>query len=150
MALTTRQAAVRGAAVGLVLGISGGYVAGGLWVLRHARRALRLAAQHHRRIVELDHSVCEKDITIDELERTVREKDAAIAPLRTARPPIIIDEWAPLGTILGLADRLTWPTDIPAINLTALALDPDRARAYNPLPTADDERGDAPVTRLDR
>ena len=127
MALTTRQAAADGAAGELALGLIGGYLAGGLSMLHVTRRAYR------RRTAEL--------------ERMVSEKDAAIAALRTARPPVILDEWGPLGTIPGLAEHLTRPTGVSMLDLTALAVDP--ARAYTPLPVAADTRGNAPDARLD-
>lgn len=138
MALTTRQAATI-AAGGRALGLIGDYVAGGAYVLRELRRTIMLAGQYQNRTWDVQTQTVE-------LERTVRDKDAEIARLHAARPPIILDDWGTLDTIPGLADRLMQPPGVPAINLTALAPDLDPARAYNPFPTV----GNAPDVRLDR
>jgi len=132
MALTTRHAAACGAAGGLALGLIGGSIACGLYGLRHARRTLRLASQYHSRIFEL--------------ERTVREKDAEIAARRAVLPPLILDEWGPVGTIPSMADRMARHKGLPALTPTALT----PARAYNPPPTVADAHGDAPDPRRDR
>ncbi len=138
---TTRRAAAAGAAGGLALGLIGGYIAGGLYVLRDLRRMIRRAGQDQRRAWDVeDHSGA--------LERTVRDKDAEIARLRTARPPLILDEYGSLGTIPGLADRLPRPLGVSTLDLTALVGNP--ARAYNPLPVIADTHGDAPAARLNR
>ncbi len=132
MALTTRHAAACGAVGEMALGLIGGSIAGGLYGLRHARHALRLASQYHSRLFEL--------------ERTVREKDAEIVARRAVGPPLILDEWGPVGTIPSLADHLARHKGLPTLTPTAL----DHARAYNPLPTVADARGDAPDLRPDR
>lgn len=124
MALTTRHAAAL-AAEGLPFGLISGYLASGLYVLCHARRALRLASQYHSCLFEV--------------ERMVREKDAARAAPRAARPPIILDGYGALGAIPSLADRMARPTSVPALTPTAL----DPTCAYNPLPAC----GEAPDAR---